>query len=79
MYTRASMILYGFQLLHKTQSGFRVQRSCETALVNMVDSWLNAIGNRKMIGVALVDFKKAFELVEHQILMNKLEIYGIKV
>ena len=70
--------LKSFDLLHKTQSGFRAQHSCETALVNMVDSWLNAMDNGKMIGVVLVDFKKAFDLVDHQILLNKLEIYGIK-
>ena len=70
--------LHAFQLLHKTQSGFRSQHSCETALVNMIDSWLNAIDNGKMIGVVLVDFKKAFDLVDHRILLNKLEIYGIK-
>ena len=70
--------LKSFDLLHKTQSGFRAQHSCETALVNMVDSWLNAMDNGKMIGVVLVDFKKAFDLVDHQILRNKLEIYGIK-
>ena len=34
--------------------------------------------NGKMIGVVLVDFKKAFDLVDHQILINKLEMYGIK-
>ena len=44
----------------------------------MIDLWLNAIDNGKMIGVVLVDFKKAFDLVDHQILINKLEIYGIK-
>ena len=31
-----------------------------------------------MVGVVLVDFKKAFDLVDHEILKNKLEIYGIK-
>ena len=73
-----SAYLHQHKLLHKTQSGFRAQHSCETALVNMIDLWLNAIDNGKMIGVVLVDFKKAFDLVDHQILINKLEIYGIK-
>ena len=73
-----SDFLLEYNLLHKTQSGFRTQHSCETALVNMIDLWLNAIDDSKMVGVVLVDFKKAFDLVDHQILMNKLKIYGIK-
>ena len=44
----------------------------------MIDLWLNAIDNGKMVGVVLVYFKKAFDLVDHRILLNKLEIYGIK-
>ena len=64
-------------LLHKTQSGFRSQHSCETALVHMIDSWLNAMDNGQMVGVVLVDFKKAFDLVDHQILLSKLKLYGL--
>ena len=44
----------------------------------MTDSWLNAIDDGKMIWVVLVDFKKAFDLVDHDILMSKLKFYGIK-
>ena len=73
-----SDFLHEFYLLHKTQSGFRSQHSCETALVNMIDSCLNAIDNGKMIGVVLVDFKKAFDLVVYQILLDKVSVYGIR-
>ena len=31
-----------------------------------------------MVGVVLVDFRKAFDLKDHQILIKKLEIYGLK-
>ena len=44
----------------------------------MIDSWLHSIDNGQMIGVVLVVFKKAFDLVDHQIHLSKLEIYGIK-
>ena len=44
----------------------------------MTDSWLNAMDNGEMIGVVLVDFKKTFDLVDHDILLTKLDIYGIK-
>ena len=73
-----SNFLHHYKLLHKTQSGFRAQHSCESAFVNMRDLWLNAIDKSKMVGVVLVAFKKAFDLVDHQILINKLEIYGLK-
>ena len=73
-----SKFLHHYKLLHKTQSGFRGEHSCETALVNMIELWLNAIDKSKMVGVVLVDLKKVFDLVDHQILINKLEIYGIK-
>ena len=73
-----SEYLHQHKLLHETHSGFRAQHSCETALINIIDLWLNAIGNGEMVGVVLVDFKKAFDLVDHEILKNKLEIYGIK-
>ena len=63
-----------YNLLHKTQSGFRSQHSCETALVHMIDTWLNAMDNGKMIGVVLVDFKKAFDLVDHKILLSKFRV-----
>ena len=63
----------------KYQSGVRTQHSCETALVNMIDLWLNAIDNGKMIGVALVDFKKAFDLVDHKILISKLIVLNCMV
>ena len=66
------------KLLHKTQSGFRSQHSCETALTHMIDSWLEALDHGQMVGLVLVDFKKAFDLVDHKILLQKLEMYGIK-
>ena len=31
-----------------------------------------------MLGVVLVDFKKAFDLIDHQILLSKLKLYGIE-
>ena len=45
-------------LLRKFQSGFWSRHSCETDLVHMVDSWLNAMDNGALVGIALVDFKR---------------------
>ena len=49
------------QLLHKYQSGFRKNHSTESALIHMTDTWLKAINEGKLVGCAMIDFKKAFE------------------
>ena len=77
MHDCLSVYLNENNLLDRTQSGFRSQHSCETALMHMIDSWLNAMDNGELVGIVLVDFKKAFDLVDHQILLSKLKLYGI--
>ncbi len=69
------LVLY--KLLHKTQSGFRPNHSCETALLGMISKWLDAINNGSLIGVVMVDFKKAFDLVDYSILLKKLKYYKL--
>ena len=41
----------------------------------MVDSWLKALNAGKLIGCVMVDFRKAFDLVDHQFLLKTLESY----
>ncbi|MEW8548507.1 MAG: reverse transcriptase family protein, partial [Candidatus Thiodiazotropha sp.] len=66
-----------YNLLYETQSGFRPNHSCETALVYMIDKWLKALDKGELVGVILVDFRKAFDLVDHDILKEKLSLYKI--
>ena len=70
-----SQYLNDFNLLHKSQSGFRPKHSTESALIRMTDSWLKAINEGNMVGCVLVDFRKAFDLVDHKILLKKLKCY----
>ena len=41
----------------------------------MTESWLKAINEGKIVGCVLVDFRKAFDLVDHHILLKKLKCY----
>ena len=70
-----SLFLNNFDLLHKSQSGFRAKHFKESAFILMVDSWLKAFNAGKLIGCVMVDFRKAFDLVDHQILLKKLQSY----
>ena len=63
------------KLLHPFQSGFRHNHSCTTALTLLTNKWLSAINDFQMSGVVFLDFSKAFDLVNHNILLEKLKIY----
>ena len=64
-----------YRLIHEQQSGFRQRHSCQTALVKLIDEWIKCIDKDEMIGALFIDFRKAFDLVDHNILLRKLSLY----
>ena len=77
MQTHLSKHLQKYDLLHQSQSGFRKQHSCHTALINMVDTWLRNINENRYTGIVFADFAKAFDVINHSLLLQKLSVYGI--
>ena len=63
------------ELFHNFQSGFRAKHSCNTALNALCSSWLSSIHSSNVTGAVFLDFKKAFDLVDHSILLKKLNLY----
>ena len=64
-------------LFHNIQSRFRSKRSCHTALSVMCDVWLSAIDRSEIVGAVFLDFKKAFDLVDHTTQNRAAEIKSI--
>ncbi|MCG7876956.1 MAG: reverse transcriptase family protein, partial [Candidatus Thiodiazotropha endolucinida] len=64
-----------YNVLHKAQSGFRKYHSCQTAMINLIDKWLKSIDNGESIGAIFFDLRKAFDVVDHDLLLKKLVYY----
>ena len=58
-------------------SSFRSKHSTETALIKIIDDLLFNLDNDRVSGMVLVDYRKAFDMIDHTLLLKKLEMYGI--
>ena len=51
--------------------------SCETALASMTDDWLSAMHNNEYCEVLFLDLCKAFDLINHDVILQKLKLYQL--
>jgi hypothetical protein len=65
-----------YDLIHENQSGFRKMHSCHTALTSLVEECYTNIKDRILTGVVFADFAKAFDVIDHSLLLRKLKCYN---
>ncbi|XP_045480881.1 uncharacterized protein LOC123685270 [Harmonia axyridis] len=64
--------------IHDSQHGFRKNKSTVSAMIDLMDTIIEAYNNNEEVELACIDLSKAFDSVCHRILLDKLEYYGIR-
>ena len=76
MFTHFYKNQYDFQA--KNQYGFQANHSCEHAVGQVVGTVVKGLENHQYIACILLDLSKTFDTIEHEILLHKLELCGVR-
>ena len=66
------------KILFSHQFGFQKKKSTSLAILDICKNLIEAIENKRFSCCIFLDFAKAFDTVNHKILISKLEYYGIR-
>ena len=67
-----------FSLLTEFQYGFRAGISTESAISHFCNLVYDNFNSKEYLTGVLIDFRKAFDTISHDILLNKLQVYGVR-
>ena len=74
IHNRLSKFLEENKCLFSKQFGFRNKHSTTHALIDITETVRKALDDNEFAGGVFLDFKKAFDTVNHRILLKKLEL-----
>ena len=78
LHARTYSFLNSTGQLYNSQYGFREKHSCENAVQELMSGILKGKENKKHTAVVYLDLSKAFDTLKHDILLSKLDLYGIR-
>ena len=67
-----------YKLLHEVQSVFRKHHYCQTELIKLINDWRSLIDNGNIVGAIFFHLKKAFDVVDDEMLLQKLALCGVR-
>jgi hypothetical protein len=77
-YNRLVAFVNAKNILHNSQFGFRKNRSTSLAITYVLTNIINKINNNKKVAFVLLDLKKAFDFINHDLLLLKLKTLWYK-
>ncbi len=78
IFARLTSFIQKYSILFKRQYGFQTGKSTEHAHIDIQNSILNSLEKKETPCCLFLDFAKAFDTVNHSILLQKLNHYGIR-
>ena len=77
VHKQVSEYLERYKVLSEAQFGFRKNHSTATCVINFINDIYINMDEGRLTGVVFLDLKKAFDTVDHSILLRKLTMYGL--
>ena len=77
IHTRLVQFLDASSILNQQQFGFRRGMSTEMAILKLVENVYEVLNNKQVALDVFIDFRRAFDTVQHTTLFRKLQAYGI--
>ena len=76
MFQQLVTYMDGNKFFNPNHHAYRSFHSTTTAMLQMYTTWLEALEEGDMAGVCMIDMSAAFDVVDTELLLDKLKLYG---
>ena len=78
LFKRLNSFINDCHLLNENQYGFRRSRDTQQATLKLLSAIISSIEDKQYCACVFLDFRKAFDTVDHELLLHKLNRFGIR-
>ncbi|XP_060075891.1 uncharacterized protein LOC132555559 [Ylistrum balloti] len=71
------LVQYFSNIFNSFLAAFRPGFGCQSTLMRLAEDWRKALDNQEYVAAILMDLSKAFDCLPHDLLLRKLEVYGL--